>query len=60
MIGLLLFPIQVYVFILLIRVFLSNEPLDAHHRRLALWAAAINVPYVLFLALLIRLVILEL
>ena len=48
------------VFILLIRVFLSSEPLDAHHRRLALWAAAINVPYVLFLALLIRLVILEL
>ena len=60
MIGLLFFPIQVYVFILLIRIFLSNERLGARHRQLVLWAAVINIPYVLFLALLIRLVISEL
>ena len=60
MLGLLFFPIQVYVFTLLIRVFLSNERLGARHRQLVLWAAVINIPYVLILALLIRLVISEL
>jgi len=45
-IGLGFWPVQLWVFGLLLRVYLSDEPLGAKARRSALIAAAINVPVV--------------
>ncbi|HZU35229.1 MAG TPA: hypothetical protein VFA18_04955 [Gemmataceae bacterium] len=44
--GLLLWPLQLYVFWLLLRVFLSDEPLTPETRRLATIAACINLPVI--------------
>ena len=59
LIGLIFIPIQAYVFVLLIRIFLSNERLEAHHRQRAIWAAVINIPYMVIFLLLVRAVILR-
>lgn len=59
LIGLIFIPIQAYVFVLLIRIFLSSERLEAHHRQRALWAAVINMPYMVIFLLLVRAVILR-
>jgi len=59
LIGLIFIPIQAYVFVLLIRIFLSSERLEAHHRQRAIWAAVINMPYMVIFLLLIRAVILR-
>ena len=42
--GLLFFPLQFYVFYLLLRVFLSERPLGDHERRKAIIAGVINLP----------------
>ncbi len=53
--GLLLPPLQLYVFWLLLKVCFSHEPLAADKRRQAIVAAAINLPLMLgFCLLLIR------
>lgn len=59
LIGLIFIPIQAYVFVLLIRIFLSSERLEAHHRQRAIWAAVINMPYMVIFLLLVRAVILR-
>jgi hypothetical protein len=52
--GLLFWPLQLWVFALLVRVFLSNEPLGAKGRHSATVAAVINVPVVFVELLLLR------
>lgn len=52
--GLLFFPLQVYVFWLLLRVYLSDEDLRGRSRSRAWVAAVINAPYVLFVCLLLH------
>jgi hypothetical protein len=47
--GLLFFPIQFYVFWLLLKVFVSDEPLSPRSRRRALVAAAINLPLIVII-----------
>src|SRR5262249_15778290 len=42
--GLMFLPFQVWVFWLLLKVFISDEPLGSRHRVWALSAAAINLP----------------
>ena len=49
-IGLLLMPLQLYVFWLLLKVFFSHEELRPNKRRAALWAGAINIPMLIFMA----------
>ncbi len=44
--GILLFPIQFYVFWLLLKIFVSEERLDPAPRRKAFVAALINVPFI--------------
>ena len=44
--GVLFFPLQFYVFYLLLRVFLSDEPLGYRERRKAIIAGIINLPFV--------------
>jgi hypothetical protein len=46
LIGLLVIPLQLYVFWLLLKVFVSDEPLGPKHRRNAILAAVINLPIV--------------
>jgi hypothetical protein len=41
------FPCELYIFWLLLKVFLSDERLDAPHRRRAIYAAIINLPLVI-------------
>jgi hypothetical protein len=53
-VGLLVPPLQFYVFWLLFKVFVSEERLTADKRRLALMAAVINIPAVLFLGFILR------
>jgi hypothetical protein len=48
-IGLLLMPLQLYVFWLLLKVFFSHEELRADKRRTALWAGVINIPMLIFI-----------
>jgi Putative prokaryotic signal transducing protein len=52
--GLLLFPLQGYAFYLLLRVFVSNEPLRSKHFKRAVIAAAINIPAVIACLLAIK------
>ncbi len=49
--GLLFLPLQLYVFWLLLKVFVSDEPLRAAKRRRALIAALINLPIVVVFCL---------
>jgi hypothetical protein len=53
-VGLLLPPLQIYVFYLVFAVYLSNEPLRDRYRLRALGAAAINFPLVIVGALFVR------
>jgi hypothetical protein len=52
--GLLFWPLQLYVFWLLLKVYISEEPLRREDRRRAWVAAAINVPLMLLFCLLLR------
>jgi hypothetical protein len=45
--GLLLWPLELYVFWLLMKVLLSDDPLTPETRRLALFAACINLPFMI-------------
>lgn len=47
LLGLLLWPLQLYAFWLLMKVLVSEEPLTAESRRLAVIAACINIPFIL-------------
>lgn len=57
--GMVFIPLQLIVFWVLLKVFISNEPLAADKRRKALIALAINLPYMIgfcyFLAMMFRL-----
>ncbi len=48
--GVLFLPIQFYVFWLLLRVFVSDEPLSSRLRGRALIAAAINLPLIVLIS----------
>jgi hypothetical protein len=52
--GLLFLPIQLYVFYLLLRIFISNEPLGDRERRKAIIAAFINLPLMICLCVFLR------
>jgi hypothetical protein len=52
--GLLFMPLQLYVSWLLLKVFLSEEPLRGKHRRHAWWAATLNVPLMACLGVILR------
>ena len=45
MVGIILFPLQIWVFTLLVRICISKEPLTITGKWYTLMAAAINVPY---------------
>lgn len=55
--GVLFFPLQFYVFYLLLRVFLSDEPLGDRERRKAIIAGIINLPFVVGVCLFFRFMI---
>jgi len=55
--GLLLLPLQLYVFWLLLQVCVSDEPLAADKRRQAIVAAAISLPLMLGLCLLLKVIL---
>jgi hypothetical protein len=55
-IGLLFLPLQLYVFWLLLRVFVSDEELGAGKRRKAVVAALINLPIMFSFCLLLWLI----
>jgi len=52
--GILFCPLQVYVFWLLLKVFASGQPLGARYRGEAIVAAAINLPFLLLILVLLR------
>jgi hypothetical protein len=52
--GLLFLPLQMYVFYLVLKVYVSDDELSEEHRRRAWMAAAINLPLVLILGLFLR------
>jgi hypothetical protein len=52
--GVLFLPLQVWVFCLLIRLFVSDEPLGQEGRKAALIAAAINLPLMVVLLAIVR------
>ncbi len=52
--GILFFPLQFYVFWLLLRVFVSDDELRGRYRSRAWWAAAINLPYIFGMCVLLR------
>ena len=56
--GLFFFPLQAYTVWLLLRVYFSEERLETQHRPWAYIAAAIAVPYVLLVLMLIKLLFL--
>jgi Putative prokaryotic signal transducing protein len=56
-VGLLFLPLQLYVFYLLLKIFVSREPLADRERRKALVAAAINLPFMIALCFLLRAVL---
>jgi hypothetical protein len=53
-VGALFWPLQFYVFWLLLRVYLSDDALRGRHRSRAIWAAVINIPIMLAMATLFR------
>jgi Putative prokaryotic signal transducing protein len=55
--GVLFFPLQFYVFYLLLRVFISDEPLGDRERRKAIVAAIINLPFVIGLCVMLRMML---
>jgi len=55
--GILFFPLQFYVFYLLLRVFLSEEPLGDRERRKAIIAGIINLPFVIGLCISLRIML---
>ncbi len=57
--GLLFWPLQFYAFWLLLKVYLSDEPLQAQPRRHALVAAAVNLPAMLLFCVLVRFLLAE-
>ena len=59
MLGLLMIPLQLYVFWLLARVYVSEEPLAADKRWSALVAGAINFPFVLLVFVYVSIMINE-
>jgi hypothetical protein len=52
--GILFRPIQLYVFYLLLRVFVSEERLEARPRHRAIVAAIVNLPFILGLCVFLR------
>lgn len=52
--GLLFLPLQLYVFWLLLKVFVSEESLSRHSRNRALVAAAVNFPLIVLFCLFLR------
>jgi hypothetical protein len=54
MFAIFLFPLELYVFYLLIRVFNSELPLGPRHRRNAIIAAVINLPCVVLIMLFVK------
>jgi hypothetical protein len=55
--GVLFFPLQFYVFYLLLKVFISEEPLGDRARRKAIIAAIINLPFVVGLCISVRIML---
>ena len=55
--GVLFFPLQFYVFYLLLRVFIAEEPLGDRERRKAIIAAIINLPFVIGLCISLRIML---
>jgi hypothetical protein len=55
--GLLFFPFQLYVFWLLLKVFVSNDPLGPRFRRLAWGAALLNLPFIIGFCLILRFIL---
>ncbi len=53
-IGVLFIPLQIYVFWLLMKVLVSDEPLSRLSRHRAIIAAAINIPLMIVLGLFVR------
>jgi hypothetical protein len=53
-IGVLFIPLQIYVFWLLMKVLVSDEPLSRPSRHRAIIAAAINIPLMIVLGLFVR------
>jgi hypothetical protein len=58
-VGLLFLPLQLYIFYLLLKIFVSREPLGDRGRRKVLIAAVINLPLMIGLCFLLRAVILS-
>lgn len=56
-IGVVCPPIQIYIFYLLLRVYLSDEELRGRHRSRAQWAAVINIPIMLVMGTVARAII---
>jgi Putative prokaryotic signal transducing protein len=56
-VGLLFLPLQLYIFYLLLKIFVSREPLGDRGRRKALTAAVINLPLMIGLCFLLRAVL---